>query len=75
MKHRVMNHSLAKGSYTVEAALVVPLLLFTMALGMKIGLTLYEEMKDEQEIQWAETQWEVEDFYRNQWLKEALEDE
>ncbi len=64
-----------KGSYTVEAAMIVPILLFVMALGMKMGLVLYREIIDENEVQMVEGLWEVEDFYRNHWLKEALGDE
>lgn len=64
-----------KGSYTVEAAMIVPILLFVMALGMKMGLVLYREIINENEVQIVEGLWEVEDFYRNHWLKEALGDE
>ncbi len=64
-----------KGSYTVEAALTVPLLVFVMAAGMRIGLGLYQEIKNENEAQLVEELWEVEDFYKNHWLKETLENE
>lgn len=63
-----------KGSYTVEAALTMPILLFTIALGMKIGLLLYQEIRNEREQELVEELWEVEDFYRNQWISEGLDD-
>lgn len=64
-----------KGSYTVEAALLVPVLLFVMALGMKIGLILYREITQEDETQMTAELWEVEDFYKNHWIEEVLEND
>jgi hypothetical protein len=64
-----------KASFTVEASILVPVLLFTMALAMKIGLFLYGEMKEQQESQQVESLWEVEDFYINEQIKGVLDDE
>jgi hypothetical protein len=62
-----------KASFTVEASILVPVLLFTMALAMKIGLFLYGEMKEQQESQRVEALWEVEDFYTNEQIKGGIE--
>lgn len=32
-----------RGSYTVEAAIIIPVVLFTMAQGMKQGIDMYKE--------------------------------
>jgi hypothetical protein len=64
-----------KASFTVEASILVPVLLFTMALAMKIGLFLYEEMKEQRESQRVESMWEVEDFYTNEQIKGVLDDD
>jgi hypothetical protein len=64
-----------KASFTVEASILVPILLFSMALAMKIGLFLYDEMKEQRESQQVESLWEVEDFYINEQIKEVLDDE
>jgi hypothetical protein len=61
-----------KGSYTVEASILVPVLLFTMALAMKMALCLYHELKEQQESQLVESMWAVEDFYKNELVKEVL---
>jgi hypothetical protein len=60
-----------KGSYTVEASILVPLLMFTMALAMKMALCLYDELKEQQESQLVESLWAVEDFYTNERIKEV----
>jgi hypothetical protein len=64
-----------KASFTVEASILVPVLLFTMALAMKIGLFLYGEMKEQRESQRVESLWEVEDFYTNEQIKGVLDDD
>ncbi len=35
-----------KGSYTLEAALVAPILLFAIFQGLKLGITLCQEVKE-----------------------------
>jgi hypothetical protein len=62
-----------KGSYTVEASILVPVLLFTMALAMKMALGLYHELREQQESQLVESLWAVEDFYKNELVKEVLD--
>jgi hypothetical protein len=64
----------AKASYTVEAAVLVPLLIAVMALAMRIGILLCGEIKEEKETDALEEMWEVEDFYRYQVIKEVADD-
>ena len=61
-----------KGSYTVEAAIIVPIFIFILAIGMKAGLILYSEIKQQQEQQILEEMWLVDDFYRYQLGKEVI---
>ncbi len=69
-----MNDKMLKGSYTIEAALTMPILLFTMVVAMKMGIHLYQEIQSEKEYQMVEELWTVKDFYRNQWIREGLDD-
>jgi hypothetical protein len=64
----------AKASYTVEAAVLVPLLIAVMALAMRIGILLCGEVKEANEEEALEEMWEVEDFYRYQVIKEVADD-
>ena len=34
-----------KGSYTVEGAIIIPIFIVMLAIAMKMGLVLYNEMK------------------------------
>lgn len=40
-----------KASFTVEAAFIVPIILFTIAAGINIGYTMFQEAKASTEIQ------------------------
>ena len=62
-----------KGSYTVEAAIIVPIFIFILAIGMKAGLILYSEIKQQQEQQILEEMWLVDDFYRYKSAGEILD--
>ncbi len=62
-----------KGSYTVEAAIIVPIFIFILAIGMKAGLILYSEIKQQQEQQIVEEMWLVDDFYRYKSAGEILD--
>ena len=62
-----------KGSYTVEAAIIVPIFIFILAIGMKAGLILYSEIKQQQEHQILEEMWLVDDFYRYKSAGELLD--
>lgn len=63
-----------KASYTVEAAVIVPLVIGAMALAMRIGIMLYQEICDLREEESIGLMWEVEEFYRYQVLKEVTND-
>ena len=62
-----------KGSYTAEAAIIVPIFIFILAIGMKAGLILYSEIKQQQEQQILEEMWLVDDFYRYKSAGEILD--
>ena len=62
-----------RGSYTVEAAVLVPLLIWTMATAMCIGINLLKEVRSEHEEEQIAELWAVDSFYRYQVLKEVTE--
>ena len=41
----------ARGSYTLEAAFIVPMILFFILAGIQVGLSFYTEVKADTEIQ------------------------
>lgn len=53
-----------KGSYTIEAAIIVPIFIFLLAIGMRAGLILYDEIRQEREQEILDGLWLVDDFYR-----------
>lgn len=64
-----------KGSYTIEASFIVPILFFSMAIGMLLAIDLYQEImsiKDEDVLQQL---WAVESFYRDNWIGGMLKGE
>lgn len=64
-----------KGSYTIEASILVPILIgiyFTMIHG---GMVLYTRIRDEEPCEKVKTVWEVDDFYLKGRLKEELSTE
>ena len=63
-----------KGVYTIEASILIPLLLFVMATGIKIGLSLYGEIVDAHEEEQVMEVWAVEDFYKSNWIREVLDE-
>lgn len=62
-----------KASYTVEAAIIVPLFLFMICSGMKIGINIYQEITKEKEQEIVQDLWLVDEFYKFQILKEVKE--
>lgn len=60
-----------KGSYTVEAAYIVPLYLLVLVLAIKIGISSYNEARD-RECLLAEGKWEVSEFYKIQMIEEVI---
>ncbi len=65
---------LLKASYTVEAALTIPMLLFVMFFAMQMSFQLYDEICTQQEYELVEQLWEVRDFYRIQGIGELTGD-
>ncbi len=60
------------GSYTVEGAIIIPIFIVMLAIAMKIGLVLYNEMKEDSSYEYATDMWLVDDFYNYQVLKEVV---
>lgn len=63
-----------KGSFTVEGAIIIPLFIFVAAAGMNLGLSLYEEVKSQNEQEYATNMWLVDDFYNYQSIKEVVDE-
>lgn len=61
-----------KGSYTVEGAIIIPIFVVVLAIAMKMGLVLYNEMKEDSSYEYATDMWLVDDFYNYQVLKEVV---
>lgn len=61
-----------KGSYTVEGAIIIPIFVVMLAIAMKMGLVLYNEMKEDSSYEYANDMWLVDDFYNYQVLKEVV---
>ena len=62
-----------RGSYTVEAAIWVPVFLFVVMLAMKAGLVLYQEIRKDDSHESLVQMWEAGDFYRAEWLEEIAD--
>lgn len=60
------------GSYTVEGAIIIPIFIVMLAIAMKMGLVLYNEMKEDSSYEYATDMWLVDDFYNYQVLKEVV---
>jgi hypothetical protein len=58
--------NLKKGSYTVEAAIAVPILIFTFVIAMKIGISLYQEIRDGEPDYFNDDVWVVDTFYKQE---------
>lgn len=61
-----------KGSYTVEGTIIIPIFIVMLAIAMKMGLVLYNEMKADSYYEYATDMWLVDDFYNYQVLKEVV---
>lgn len=62
------------GSYTVEGAIIIPIFIFIMAVVMKMGLLLYQEIKTDTSYETATDMWLVDDFYNYQVVKEVVDE-
>ena len=61
-----------KGSYTVEGTIIIPIFIVMLAIAMKMGLVLSNEMKADSSYEYATDMWLVDDFYNYQVLKEVV---
>lgn len=61
-----------KAGYTVEASILVPVMLWVFALAMQMGIAMYEEVKEQPKTE--ETLWEVKEFYVYQTVGEMVDD-
>ena len=61
-----------KGSYTVEVTIIIPIFIVMLAIAMKMGLVMFNEMKADSSYEYATDMWLVDDFYNYQVLKEVV---
>ena len=57
--------NLRKGSYTVEAALTIPLLLFVFAFAMQLAVSFYQEGRIDEKGYYEDDTCIVTNFYRD----------
>ena len=62
------------GSYTVEGSILIPIFIFMLALVMRMGLVLYQEIKSDSSYEAATDIWLVDDFYDYQVVKEVVDE-
>ena len=63
-----------KGSYTIEAAVWVPLMIMVLVLALKIGMSLYQEIGNQDIQQKLQRLDVVQEFYNYQVMEEILEE-
>lgn len=66
------KRNLRRGVYTVEASILIPILLFVIATGMRMGIALYQEIGEGTEADKVVEQWSVGDFYKSHWIGEVI---
>ena len=64
-----------KGSYMVEAAIIIPIYIFIMTIAMRAGIKLYQEITSQTEYEIVEDMWLVDDFYRYKLIQEVIKNE
>lgn len=65
-----------KGSFTIEAACVFPIILFCIFIAIDVGINLYQEVKQEAMRQMEEKKLDlISVMYRREFLKELFEEE
>ncbi len=65
-------HRKARGSYTIEASIWIPLLLFIMAGAMRMGVDLYTGIREAHEEVQLEELRGASDFYKSYWIGEII---
>ena len=62
-----------KGSYTVEAAFILPLLLFCICIAIEMGVVLHQEVQSRVELQAKKEPLDmIEAMYRREYIKELF---
>ena len=64
-----------KASYTVEASVIVPLVLWVLAVVMQLGIAMHEEIEGQTEQEAVADLWEVDEFYICQTVGEIVDDQ
>lgn len=64
-----------KGSYTIEAAILIPIYLFAVGTILHMAFSLYGQIKEQREENASVTYWAVRDFYRLEGMEAWIEDE
>lgn len=63
-----------KGSYTIEAAVWVPLLMLTVLLSLETGIKLYQEIRNHKYSEKIESLDILQEFYNYQVLEEVVQE-
>ena len=63
-----------KGSFTVEASVLVPMLLIIYVLIINTGIYMYTEIREQKEQEAQSDIWVIDDFYKYQLMKGMLYD-
>lgn len=63
-----------KGSYTIEAAVWVPLLMLTVLLSLETGIKLYQEIRNRKYSEKIESLDILQEFYNYQVLEEVVQE-
>lgn len=65
-----------KGSFTIEAACIFPIILFCICITINVGITLYQEVKQEAMSQMENEKLDlISVMYRRELVKELFEEE
>ena len=68
------NEEMLKGSFTVEASVLVPMLLIIYVLIINTGIYMYTEIREQKEQEAQSDIWVIDDFYKYQLMKGMLYD-
>ena len=63
-----------KASFSIEAAIIIPLFLFMTAYCIQTAIDMYQQTKTQVEAKKLEEMWVIDDFYRFEILKEVKND-
>ncbi len=66
--------NLRRGSYTIEAALTIPLLLFVFAFAMRLAVSFYQGSRVDEKGYYEDDSWVVKVFYRDEFVGGMIED-